>query len=149
MQCKERIPPALWATGGLGFLHPIQFNPSNPEQGLEERFTPPPTSSPGSKIARSRSLVGAYFRLFRHLGRHHFLIIFQHVFETILAPSWLPEWLQNRAQIELRPSKIALRVAPEGVSERVSQKARVAGALRQCLCTCRPDESSIFSFRRL
>ena len=44
--------------------------------GLEEWFTPPPTSSPGSQIVRPRPVVGAHIRLVRHLGRHRFFIIF-------------------------------------------------------------------------
>ena len=85
-------------------LHPINSTNSTSNQlyqlyllptSLEEWFTPPPSSSPGSKIVRPRSPVGACTRLFRYPGRHHFFIIFQHVFSSILPPSWLPKWLPN------------------------------------------------------
>ena len=103
----SKIPPALWATGGLEPSRNQSTNQVIKYSGnlvLEEWFTPPPTSSPGSKIVRSRAVVVAYFRLFRDLGRHRFFIIFPTPFlidfGSILAPKMAPKSTPNRQKID-------------------------------------------------
>ena len=90
------VPILILSTLSSNFLyHPYQLPPTS----LEEWFTPPPTSSPGSKIVVPNAAVGTQMRLFSHLGRHRFFIIFQHLFSSILAPSWLPKWLPNLLKV--------------------------------------------------
>ena len=107
------IPSALWwfSTFASTHQHIIQqptipnpstikyYIPSYNKTSLEEWFTPPPTSSPGSKIVRSRGVVGAYIRLFHHLGRHRFFIIFPTPFlidfGSIFAPKMAPKPIKN------------------------------------------------------
>ena len=60
---------------------------------------PPPTSSPGSKTEGSFFAMVVQIRLFRHLGCHHFFIIFPTPFYidfgSILDPNLDPKSLQN------------------------------------------------------
>ena len=67
---------------------------------LEEGFSPPPTSSPGSKIVVPNPLIATYIQLFRYPGHHHFFIIFPTPFYidfgSILDPNLERKSLQNR-----------------------------------------------------
>ena len=71
---------------------------------LEEGFSPPPTSSPGSKTVVPNSAVATYIQFFRHPGHHHFFIIFQTPFYidfcSILAPNLVPKSFQNPLKID-------------------------------------------------
>ena len=67
---------------------------------LEGGFTPPPTSSPGSKIVVPNPVIATYIQLFRYPGHHHFFIIFSTPFfinvGLILDPNLERKSLQNR-----------------------------------------------------
>ena len=76
------IPPASGERWSRTFVESSSQWPFNSycQPGWMEGFTPPPSSSPGSKIVVQTSAIATYIRLFRYLGRHHFCITFFHRF---------------------------------------------------------------------